>query len=66
MELHLSNALYTSIVPAGKTSRLNRAFINENWASKGDWKLRAFPRKNSDYRGILVFLSEVNWGPNPF
>lgn len=28
--------------------------------------IKTLPRKNSDHKGILVSLSDFNWGPNPF
>lgn len=35
------------------------------WANKGDWKLIATARKNSDHRGILLFDNTQNWGAKP-
>lgn len=66
IELNIINAKYTWIGPAGKRSRLDRAFVNASWANLGYWKLKALPRKNSNHEKLLVFLSDFNWGPKPF
>lgn len=65
-EVCLSNAKFTWIGPGLKKSRLDRAFINAEWARKGSWKLIATARKNSDHRGILLVDSNTNWGAKPF
>lgn len=49
-----------------KRSRLDRAFLNVEWANKGDWTLIATNRKNSDHRGIVIFENKIDWGPKPF
>lgn len=40
--------------------------MNASWTNKGDWHLKALPRTNSDYKGVLVYLDDVNWGSKPF
>lgn len=47
-------------------SRLDRALINMELASKGDWKLIATARMNSDHRGILLVDINLKWGAKPF
>lgn len=66
MEVPLVNASFTWIRPAGKKSRLDRAFINSEWAKDGDWDLKALVRKNSDHRAIFLMNNKMNWGPRPF
>lgn len=65
-EVHISIVKFTCIGPGLKKSRLDRAFINIEWASKGAWKLIATARKNSDHRRILLVENNLNWGPKPF
>ncbi|KAK1388298.1 hypothetical protein POM88_016476 [Heracleum sosnowskyi] len=65
-EIHLINASYTWIGPAGRRSRIDRALVNSAWYQQGAWVSKALYRKNSDHRPLLILLDEVNRGPKPF
>lgn len=45
---------------------MDRVLINSKLNLAGKWRASATPRKNSDHRGLLLNLEEVNWGPKPF
>ncbi|KAK1382324.1 hypothetical protein POM88_020059 [Heracleum sosnowskyi] len=65
-EIQIENANFTWIGPNGKRSNLDRVLVNSEWFSKAYWSLKALPRKNSDYRGLILFPKQLNWGPKPF
>lgn len=66
MEIQLLNAKFTWIGSQGKRSRLDRAFMNAEWYDKAEWSLISLPRKNSDHKGLILSLSERDWGPKLF
>lgn len=49
-----------------KKNKIDRAFFNVVWENTRVWSLKPLPRKNSNHRGLLVSLSDFNWGPKSF
>ncbi|WOH04087.1 hypothetical protein DCAR_0623493 [Daucus carota subsp. sativus] len=57
---------YTWCGPSAKQSRLDRVLANWEFFSKGDWKVEALGRMNSDHRALHLFVGKENWGAKPF
>ncbi|XP_017245327.1 uncharacterized protein LOC108216978 [Daucus carota subsp. sativus] len=57
---------FTWCGPNTRQSKLDRALVNWEMYSKGDWKVKVLGRLNSDHRAILLYLFEDNWGAKPF
>ena len=66
IDIPLSNVKFTWYGPDNRKSRLDRAMLSINWNETGSWALRAYNRKNSDHRPILLSSRKFNWGPRPF
>lgn len=66
IDVKLLNSSFTWFGPSNKRSKLDRAGINQEWASSGSWVLLSLRRKNSDHKPLMLKCSSSNWGPRPF
>lgn len=66
MDLAMINAKFTWFGHQNKKSHLDRALVNPEWFSEGQWSLKAINRKLSDHSGLLLFTDTNDWGPKPF
>lgn len=65
-DVPLVNAEFTWFGPYSRCSRIDRALINHNWRSLGQWSLFSLGRKSSDHSVLLLSLGARDWGPKPF
>ncbi|XP_074352695.1 uncharacterized protein LOC141691841 [Apium graveolens] len=65
-EVPLVKINFTWHGPAGKKSRLDRAFVNNDWPDGARWRLEGISRKSSHHNPIILNNNHFNWGPVPF
>lgn len=66
IDLAMINVKFTWFGHQNNKSRLDRALVNPEWFSEGQWSLKAVNRKLSDHCGLLLFIDNNDWGPKPF